>query len=193
MSTRALLEQLRAHDPGSAQHSERVVPYAVALGAEVGGIPLRQLWTAALLHDVGKVAVPTAILNKPGRLSREERELVARHPAAGERMLRRITTDPVVLAGARSHHERWDGGGYPDGLNGAEIPLVARVLAVADTVDAMGAARPYRPALPWDAIEAELLRCSGTQFDPAVVAALQRTRDVLAELHATRPPMATAA
>ena len=193
MSTRPLFEQLRAHDPASARHSERVVSYAVALGAEIGGIPLRQLWTAALLHDVGKVAVPVAVLNKPARLSSAERALVERHPTAGERALARITADPVILAGARSHHEQWDGCGYPDGLAGAEIPLVARVLAVADTVDAMGAARPYRPGLPWDTIEAEVLRCSGTQFDPDVVSAFLRTRDVLAQLHAGAPLVAAAA
>ena len=182
MRTGPLLEELRAHDAESARHSERVAAYALVLGAAVGGIPLHRLRSAALLHDLGKSGVPAGVLTKPNRLDPAEREAVERHPEIGEALLRAHTADALVLGAVRSHHERWDGAGYPDGLRGEEIPLAARVLAVADTLDAMGAARPYRPGLAWEAIEAEILRCRGTQFDPAVVVAFLSRREVLRAL-----------
>lgn len=134
----------------------------------------------AELHDVGKFAIPDAILGKPGALTDDEWELVRRHPVVGQRILAAAPALVHLAEIVRATHERFDGRGYPDGLVGAEIPLVARVVAVCDAFDAMTANRPYRPALSAEDALAELRRCAGTQFDPAVVAAF------LAEVGATR-------
>ncbi|HLL85507.1 MAG TPA: HD domain-containing phosphohydrolase, partial [Longimicrobium sp.] len=112
-------------------------------------------------------------------LTTAELELMEGHPAAGARILEPLIEDPLVLGVVRWHHERWDGNGYPDGLAGDRIPLAARVMAVADTLDAMTSARAYREALPWEAAVAEIRRCSGSQFDPAVVAAFEAALPVL--------------
>jgi len=130
---------------------------------------------AATLHDVGKLAIPRDTLNNPFALSRLERDAIREHPENGERMLAPFVRNPKVLAVVRSHHERWDGGGYPDGLAGNRIPLFARMIAIADTFDAMTSARSYRPAvLPDQAFE--VLRAeSGRQFDPTLIAAFLST------------------
>jgi putative nucleotidyltransferase with HDIG domain len=123
----------------------------------------------ALLHDVGKLAVPEAVLVKPGALNDVERAQMRRHPGAGAWMLRTIGVAKEALPGVLFHHERWDGRGYPAGLAGADIPLEARILAVVDAFDAMTSIRPYRSARPAaDALE-ELDECAGSQFDPAIV------------------------
>jgi ribonuclease P protein subunit RPR2 len=137
-----------------------------------------------LLHDIGKVAVPDAILYKADALSPEERALVARHPVIGWEILRDVEFLGEAKAVVRSHHERWDGGGYPDGLAGEEIPLAARVFAVADALDALTTDRPYRPAASLAEARAAIAAGAGTQFDPAVVAALARVPD--AELERVR-------
>jgi HD-GYP domain-containing protein (c-di-GMP phosphodiesterase class II) len=131
-----------------------------------------------LLHDVGKIGIPDRILLKEGPLTAPERRLLETHPLVGERLL----TDVAVVQGeglriVRSHHERWDGSGYPDGLDGADIPLAARVFAVADTLDAMTSRRPYRAAGTWQPAVAEIVAGARRQFDPAVVEAfLERER-----------------
>ena len=133
----------------------------------------RNLEFGALLHDVGKIAVPKAIINKPGKLTDEEFEVIKRHTIEGQRMLDRVggfMRDVGVIV--RHHHERWDGGGYPDGLAGEAIPLEARIVACCDTLNAMTTDRPYRKAAPSRVATDELRRCAGTQFDPAVVAAV---------------------
>jgi ribonuclease P protein subunit RPR2 len=133
-----------------------------------------QLAFGFLLHDVGKLAVPDAILRKRGPLTEAERLVMRRHPEVGANLLRDLRFLGPALDVVRHHHERWDGGGYPDGLAGTRIPLWARIFAVVDTVDAMTSTRPYRPALPLDAALAVLRRESGRQFDPCCVDAFLR-------------------
>jgi HD-GYP domain-containing protein (c-di-GMP phosphodiesterase class II) len=133
----------------------------------------RDLELGALLHDVGKIVIPNEILNKPGKLDAEEWAIVKTHTVEGQRMLERVG-GTLAEAGkvVRSHHERWDGGGYPDGVPGDEIPLAARVICVCDAYHAMTSDRAYRKAMPVEAAIEELRANAGTQFDPAVVEAL---------------------
>jgi two-component system, cell cycle response regulator len=135
---------------------------------------LDEVARAAELHDVGKVAIPDAILNKPGPLDESEWNFMRRHTVIGERILLSAPALRPVARLVRSSHERWDGGGYPDGLRGDEIPLGARVVAVCDAFDAMTTERPYREPIPESQALAELRRCAGTQFDPMVVDAFCR-------------------
>jgi diguanylate cyclase (GGDEF)-like protein len=171
---RPLLQALLEREPGLHAHTEDVASLALAIGRDLGLAEgeLDDLQRAALLHDIGKLAIPDTILHNPGPLSTEEWAFVQRHTLIGERIL---AVSPILRAVGRivrSSHERWDGGGYPDGLAGEEIPLAARVIAVCDAWDAMTTDRPYRAALSRDEARRELERCAGTQFDPAVVAAL---------------------
>jgi HD-GYP domain-containing protein (c-di-GMP phosphodiesterase class II) len=167
---------LEAGDPYTGgEHSWGVVALVLQVGDWLGltGTDRRDLEFAALLHDVGKLRTPLEILNKPGALTDEEWEIVRRHPVDGQRMLERVGG---VLAGigpaVRAHHERWGGGGYPDGLRGERIPLAARIICACDAFNAMTTTRPYRAAMPVADALRELTDCAGTQFDPAVVAAL---------------------
>jgi len=147
---------------------------AVELGWEPGR--LRRLRDAALLHDIGKLAIPNAVLFKPGRLDREEYEQVEQHAAHGAQIVRDLL-DPEQVAWVRGHHERPDGRGYPDGLAAGEIPDGAAILGVADAYDAMTVGRPYAaPLLPAEALD-ECRRLSGAQFDADVVAALEAVLD----------------
>ena len=130
-----------------------------------------------LLHDIGKVAVPDAILFKTSKLTEEEYALIAQHPVVGAEILRDVDFLGEGKLVVRHHHERWDGTGYPDRLVGDEIPLAARVFAVADTLDALTTDRPYRPASDWDDARLEIRRFSGTQFDPDVVDAFDAIPD----------------
>jgi HD-GYP domain-containing protein (c-di-GMP phosphodiesterase class II) len=130
----------------------------------------RNLEFAALLHDVGKIAIPKAIINKPGRLDPAEWEVIKTHTLEGQKMLERVGGFMhEVRAIVRSHHERWDGRGYPDGLAGEDIPLEARIIAICDSWNAMRTNRAYRPALEYDAAVAELMSNSGRQFDPHLI------------------------
>jgi two-component system cell cycle response regulator len=181
-TTGALLRAQTERDRALGAHASDVADLAEPVARRLGLTQeqLLQVRQAAELHDVGKLAIPDAILEKPGPLTADELELVRRHPVVGERIL---ASAPALLGVAeivRSTHERFDGGGYPDGLSGTEIPVIARIVAVCDAFDAMTSNRPYRPALPQEEALAELRRCAGTQFDPAIVAAF------LAELGATR-------
>jgi ribonuclease P protein subunit RPR2 len=140
-----------------------------------------------LLHDVGKIGIPDAILRKPGKLTAVERELMQTHAALGEQMLSGVASlRGSCLSIVRSHHERWDGRGYPDGRSGDEVPIGARIFAVADSLDAITSDRPYRAAQPWEHAVAEITRERGGQFDPDVVDAfLERNvelREVQREL-----------
>jgi response regulator RpfG family c-di-GMP phosphodiesterase len=172
----SLVRTLEARDPYTCGHSLRVRTYALRL-AELLFLDerrRRQLSLAAKLHDIGKVAVPEAILNKTGELTAEEFAVVRTHPEVGERILSPVIHSRTVLATIRGHHERYDGRGYPDGLAGEKIPLLARILAVADSFDAMISSRAYRGALP-TAEAARIIRAgAGTQFDPALMAAFER-------------------
>jgi HD-GYP domain-containing protein (c-di-GMP phosphodiesterase class II) len=166
---------VEADDSYTGLHSRAVVDLALSVGDQLGlgGRERRDLEFAALLHDVGKVRVPNSIVNKPGPLTAEERALMERHTVEGERLLLRVggllgETGRVV----RSCHERWDGEGYPDGLAGEQIPLLARIVSCCDAYNAMTSDRSYRRALPVEQALAELRAGSGSQFDPRVVDAL---------------------
>jgi response regulator RpfG family c-di-GMP phosphodiesterase len=165
----SLVHAVEAKDPYTAGHAQRVTAYAMRIAEKAGGIDLLRFRLAGDLHDVGKIGVPDAVLNKPGRLDAAEMALVQKHPAVGHGILAPLVDDVMVLGVVQWHHERWDGKGYPDGIGGAEIPLPARILAVADTLDAMTSWRSYRFPLAWDTAVDEIRRCSGTQFDPDVV------------------------
>jgi hypothetical protein len=164
----ALASALEARDPDTNAHTGRIKDFAVAV-AEAMQVPAevrRAVRLGALLHDVGKIGIRDSILLKKGSLSHEEWIVMKTHPVLGERMLREVEFLKPALPIIRHHHERWDGGGYPDGLSGTDIPLGARIVAVCDSFDAMTSNRPYRRALPVDIALQELLACSGTQFDP---------------------------
>ncbi len=171
-TVRALAAEIELRDDVTGGHSERVTMLALRLAERVApellGDP--QLEYGFLLHDIGKIGVPDAVLLKPGNLEPEERRLIELHPVQGERILAQI---PYLGGVARdiavAHHERWDGGGYPAGLVGTEIPLAARIFAVVDTFDAMTNDRPYRRALPVLHALAEIERQAGRQFDPDIV------------------------
>jgi putative nucleotidyltransferase with HDIG domain len=167
----SLVRTLEARHPSTCGHSLRVRRYALRLARRLGWTERARspLALAAKLHDIGKVGTPEGILNKPGLLTAAEEAVVREHPVVGERILTPIIRDRDVLAAIRGHHERWDGGGYPDGLAGERIPLLARVITVADCFDALTSYRSYRdPLAPHEALE--LLRAgAGTQFDPALV------------------------
>ena len=172
----AWAEAIERKDPYTGGHVRRVMGYSVLLGHELGfdREELEELWLAATLHDVGKIFIRDEILGKPGALDAEERQIMKRHPVDGAELLSAITDLRRVLPGVRNHHERMDGQGYPDGLSGDEIPLLARIIAVADTYDAMTTSRPYRPGLPPERAGDEIKAGTGTQFCPTVVAAFTR-------------------
>jgi response regulator RpfG family c-di-GMP phosphodiesterase len=170
----ALATAVEAKDEYTAGHATRVTAYALTIAEEIGTIDPVRFRLAGDLHDVGKIGVPDIVLNKPGRLTEEEFALVRKHPETGAHILQPLIDDPMVIGVVRWHHERWDGRGYPDALAGTDIPLPARVLAVADTVDAMTSHRAYRRGLDWDVVVEEILRCAGAQFDPHVVDAFTR-------------------
>ena len=170
----ALADALATKDTGTRAHSQRVQWYALELARSVDPelVDDPSIEYGFLLHDVGKIGIPDAILIKPAPLAAEERRLMQQHTVLGEQMLRRVAfLQGEGLAVVRSHHERWDGRGYPDGVGGADVPVTARVFAVADALDAMTSDRPYRPAGSWAAAAREIVAASGTQFDPAVVRA----------------------
>ncbi len=165
-----------AKDHNTHQHLNRVRTYAVAVGRELGldEQEMDALQAAALLHDIGKLAVPDHIINKPGRLSPEEFEKMKIHPIIGAEILERVSFPYPVAPIVRSHHEKWNGSGYPDGLKGEEIPIGARILAAVDCLDAEASDRPYRRALPLDDAMKVVASEAGKSFDPKVVEILQR-------------------
>lgn len=167
-TTFALVEAIDAKDNYTNGHSKRVAEYSVMIGEKAGKTKeeLEELYLIALLHDVGKIGIPNAIINKNGKLTDEEYDIIKTHPVIGKDILSKISISPKLSIGAHYHHERYDGRGYPDGLFGHEIPEVARIIAVADTYDAMSSKRSYRDVLPKEKIRAELEKGIGTQFDP---------------------------
>lgn len=172
----ALAEAVEKRDPYTGGHVRRVVQYSILLGYELGLPPeeLDRLRLASALHDVGKIAVPDQVLRKPAPLDPEEAVLMKRHTIDGAEIVARIPELHDILPGVRSHHERLDGLGYPDGLRDADIPLPARIIAVADTYDAMTTSRPYRSALEVSRAYAEIVGGVGSQFCPVVVGAFER-------------------
>ncbi|HET7353791.1 MAG TPA: HD domain-containing phosphohydrolase [Gaiellaceae bacterium] len=185
----ALASALESRDFGTSQHSRRVTAYATRLTLEIAPSLLDDpsLEWGFLLHDVGKIGIPDGILLKPGALTAGERQRMEKHTELGERFLAHI---PLLnREGARvirSHHERWDGNGYPDRLSGQSIPLGARIFAVVDALDAMTDKRPYREPVGWDEAVEEIVRGRGGQFDPDVVDGFEACEPDLHRLH-TKP------
>ncbi len=169
----ALMTALYEKDPREEQHCQRVSKYSQLLGRTMGlnERKVRELGVTGLFHDIGKVSIPEQILNKPGRLTEEEWKEIRRHPEVGYRVLSNVKDMAEIADYVLAHHERWDGQGYPRGLQGLEIPLQARIIAVADAYDAMISYRPYKKSLSEEEALEELVRCAGTQFDPEVVEA----------------------
>lgn len=164
----SLAEAIDAKDTYTNGHSGRVAEYSREIAKRFGYDEEAQntIYMMGLLHDVGKIGVPDAVINKPGRLTDEEFGLIKKHPVIGGRILGNIQEMPTLSAGARWHHERYDGRGYPDGLSGQDIPEESRIIAVADAYDAMSSNRSYRSTLPQETIRAEIEKGKGTQFDP---------------------------
>jgi putative nucleotidyltransferase with HDIG domain len=177
----ALGDALDLKDTETEGHSKRVTAYTIALARAMDLTPaeIRTVARGAFLHDVGKMAIPDAILLKPGKLDAEEQAVMRQHCARGYNMLRKIPFLAEAAEIVHSHQEHFDGSGYPRGLRGNDIPLGARIFAVADALDAITSDRPYRQAQPFAKARAEIKRCSGTQFDPRVVDVLMSMPDRL--------------
>lgn len=178
-SIEALVQALEAKDPETRGHSVRVRNYAMAIGRQVIRDPdlLQALDLSALLHDIGKIGMRDDVLFKPGALTDEEWKHIKDHPLRGIRILEPLIRETAILHGVQFHHERWDGSGYPEGLKGDEIPIFARIIAVADTFDALTADRPYRKGDDPMTVLAYLRKNSGVHFDPRMVDALARSLD----------------
>ncbi|MBX9681452.1 MAG: response regulator [Gemmataceae bacterium] len=163
-----LFRTLEARDPATASHSLRVRAFALRLGVRLGldSRTMKQLALASKFHDIGKIGVPDDILYKASSLTREELDNVRDHPVVGERILATIVRSPDVLAAVRHHHERYDGQGYPDRLPGESIPLLARIVTIADFFDALTSERVYRESLPIESVLEKLLEGASRQFDP---------------------------
>jgi response regulator RpfG family c-di-GMP phosphodiesterase len=182
----ALAQALESKDGGTGAHSERVRRYAAELANAVEPSLLEEpgLEYGFILHDVGKIAIPDAVLRKPDALTPSEQRLLETHPVLGEQMV----GNAALLRGhgaqvVRSHHERWDGGGYPDGLLRDEIPLPARIFSVADSLDAITSDRPYRAARSWPTAVEEIIEQAGSQFDPDVVDAFRDREEALRRIY----------
>ena len=187
---RSLSAAIDAKDPYTRGHSDRVafLSGAISLAMGLGDEAAERARIGGLVHDIGKIGVPEAILCKPGRLSDDEFMAIKRHPEIGHNILRDIDPLQDVLPGVLYHHERWDGRGYPHQIAGDKIPLIARIIGLADTFDAMSSTRSYRPALPREHVLREIERGAGSQFDPRIVDAF-RNVDLTGydELLARRP------
>ena len=164
----ALASAIDANDKYTKGHSSRVAEYSKKIAEQVGKNPqeCEEIYYAALLHDVGKIGISRSILNKNGKLTNEEYEVIKEHPDIGAQILSSISESPYLSIGARSHHERYDGRGYPQGLKGDDIPEIARIIAVADAYDAMTSSRSYRETIPQQVVREEFVKGLGTQFDP---------------------------
>ncbi len=164
----SLADAIDAKDTYTNGHSGRVAQYSKEIARRYGyrGKKLDDIYMMGLLHDVGKIGVPDAVINKPAKLNDEEFEQIKNHPVMGARILKNIKEMPALITGARWHHERYGGGGYPDGIEGKEIPEEARIIAVADSYDAMSSRRSYRDVLPQETVREEIVKGRGSQFDP---------------------------
>jgi len=175
---RVLVKTIETRDPYTSGHSVRVARLAKMIAEDMDLSPSKvdDIETAALVHDIGKIdSVYSEIIQKDAALTEAERKLIVTHAARGAEFLKTLsTTKEEVIRGVRHHHERYDGTGYPDGLKGPDIPLPARIIMLCDSIDAMLSDRPYRSALPVDKVRAELVRCSGSQFDPQIVQRILR-------------------
>ena len=169
-SLQAIARTIDAKDEYTNGHSIRVSYYSKLIAENMGMEPdeIENIYYIALLHDIGKIAIPDSILNKPGRLTEEEFKVMKSHTTRGAEILKGISTIPQIIEGAKSHHEKYDGSGYPEGLKGENIPQVARIICCADCFDAMASKRVYKEPFSLDVIIGEFERCSGTQFDPQI-------------------------
>jgi HD-GYP domain-containing protein (c-di-GMP phosphodiesterase class II) len=170
-SVRMLAAAIDAKDPYTRGHSERVARYSIAIGKNLA-LPdkdMRNLRISALLHDVGKIGIDDRILRKPGALSDDEFEVMKQHPAKGAAIMSGVAQLIDIIPGMKYHHEKWSGGGYPDGLEGEQIPMQARIVAIADTFDAMTTNRPYQKAMELGYVVEKIKSFAGTRFDPRVV------------------------
>ena len=176
---RTLAAAIDAKDPYTKGHSERVSAYSMAIARHLGlGFDdIFHVRIAAILHDVGKLGIRDGILNKPGGLTDEEYEIMRRHPDIGAQIMAPISKLKTIIPGIRNHHETWDGNGYPDKLKGEQIPMVARIIGVADTFDAMTTSRPYQEAMPFTHVTDKMKSMAGTRFDPTVVEAFTAAVD----------------
>ena len=167
-TAKSLASAIDAKDRYTRGHSDRVARYARTISSIAGKSKKEcdEVYFSALLHDVGKIGLPDHIINKEGKLTDEEYEIIKSHPVIGDQILSNIDDFPYIRTGARWHHERYDGKGYPDQLEGEDIPELARIIAVADSYDAMASNRSYRSYLPQEKVREELLKGKGTQFDP---------------------------
>lgn len=181
---------IEAKDHTTGDHLQRVRVYAMELGKDLGLSPaeLQALQAASVLHDIGKLAVPEHIISKPGKLTPEEFEKMKIHPIVGSEIVEQVRFPYPVAPIVRSHHEKWDGSGYPDGISGEAIPIGARILSAVDCLDALASDRQYRRALPLDEAMAHVARDSGKAFDPRVVSALQARYIELEQLARSQKP-----
>ncbi|MBR2069240.1 MAG: HD domain-containing protein [Candidatus Gastranaerophilales bacterium] len=178
---KSIASALDAKDPYTHGHSMRVTLYSIILARELG-VPnseLEMVETAGLLHDIGKIAIPTSILCKPGKLDDEEFAIMKSHPVNSEKLIASIKKLHDISPGVKHHHERWDGRGYPDHLAGEGIPYSARIIALADTYDAMTSTRSYRKALAHEVAIEEISKCAGTQFDPVLAQKFVEIEDII--------------
>ena len=175
----ALAKTIDAKDKYTNGHSERVAKYSKMLAAEMGKSEQEQenIYNIGMLHDIGKIGVSADIINKTSKLTDEEYDTIKTHPLIGADILNTISEMPEIAIGARWHHERYDGKGYPDKLKGEEIPEIARIIGVADAYDAMASNRSYRNALPQDVIRSEIEKGKGTQFDPVIADIMLKLMD----------------
>ncbi|WP_327078415.1 HD-GYP domain-containing protein [Bacillus sinesaloumensis] len=183
---KGVIAALELKDPYTRGHSERVAKYAMVLAKELGTFSQDELKSfnyACLLHDIGKVNIPDSILMKPTKLTNEEYEIIKTHPVVGEEAVKNVEGLGSSLSIIRSHHERWDGKGYPDKLKGNAIPLNARITAIADAFDAMTSSRSYRGALPLEEAYNRILQGEGTQFDPNLVGTFKKVYSQWINIH----------
>jgi response regulator RpfG family c-di-GMP phosphodiesterase len=183
----SLAVALEAKDRYTAGHSQRVSRFAmmVARGLDLSAAEIRTIGQIGLLHDIGKIGMDDKVLNKPGKLTREEFDLIKQHPVIGAQILAPVRSLESHLPGIRHHHEAWDGSGYPDGLKAEAIPMTARIVCLADSFDAMTSTRPYRPGRTLEQAVEEMRRCAGTQFDSRCVSAFVAI--LLREVEPVRP------
>ncbi len=179
----ALVNAVDAKDTYSHGHSLRVAEYSQKIARDMGKSEeeCRRIYYAALLHDIGKIGIPNSIINKKGKLTEEEYEIIKQHPVKGNMILSSISEYPYLSIGAHYHHERYDGKGYPDHLKGDDIPEIARIISVADAYDAMSSNRSYREAIPQQLVREEIVKGAGTQFDPKIAKIMQHLIDLDSE------------